>query len=211
MKHTHLFLPVFAALLTAAAPAFGSVLGLPSGPYVTTWDTFTGINTAGQTPTTASADYSAAALHTTMTAGSVTGSGQRIYSGSGASGNPFSFNVTGNTAINLTDLTFVLKFTPALQSGPSAADVTHFNVTLNGAATSAPTLLGTSVEGTNNFQIYAWTWTGVNLTPGGAFTFAATSGGGHVSLDAIQIVPEPSAAALGALAGAMSLARRRRS
>ena len=116
----------------------------------------------------------------------------------------------GNTAINLTDLTFVLKFTPALQSGPSAADVTHFNVTLNGAATSAPTLLGTSVEGTNNFQIYAWTWTGVNLTPGGAFTFAATSGGGHVSLDAIQIVPEPSAAALGALAGAMPLTRRRR-
>ncbi|MES2474921.1 MAG: PEP-CTERM sorting domain-containing protein [Verrucomicrobiota bacterium] len=200
------------ALLTVAPLAEATTLGLFSGSFVTTWDGFVdgngataGISINDAAPNSSSVNYTAA-LNVTMPAGSVTGGGDRLYSGSGASSNPFSFNITGTTTIS-TPLSLVLKFgnTNAITDFSG-----YFDVTLNGLASSPAVLANTSsesVNGTTMFHIYRYDFG--TLPAGTPFTFNVTSDAGHMSLDSIQIIPEPSTLLAGMMGMGLLLRRRR--
>ncbi len=210
----HTTAPLLAlASLVAAGSVSASTLGLPNGSFATTWDTFAGINVADDAPD-ASTGQVTATLTTLLVGGSTPGGGERLYSGSGATPNPFNMTVGGTANVSLTDIGIVLKFTSPLQTATPeqhlAASAGHFTLTLDGAGAATQTYLGNSLEGSNNFYIYQWTWTGLDLSAGDDFQFAISSDPGHVSLDAIQIVPEPTSAMLGSLAAALFVLRRRK-
>jgi len=144
-----------------------------------------------------------------MAGGNVTGSGQRLYSGSfGVDSYAFDLAIDGTSTTTIPLIGLVLKFTPP--SGGVEAAANHFTVLLNGMAANQTAFASSSVEGSNNFQIYHWYWTAADLAAGEAFQFTIDSAADHVSLDAIQIVPEPASAMLGALGAATLVMRRRR-
>jgi hypothetical protein len=206
--------PLMALVLSATTgSAVASVIGLTDGTFVTTWDTFPNtppspIVFSGDAPDTSTGQVNAT-LSASMTGGNVTGSGQRLYSGSfGPDSFAFDLAIDGTSTTTIPLIGLVLKFTPP--SGGVEASANHFNVLLNGVAANETGFKGSSVEGTNNFQIYHWYWTAADIAAGETFQFTIDSGADHVSLDAIQIIPEPGSAVLGGLGAAMLVIRRRR-
>jgi hypothetical protein len=208
------FAPLMVLALSAmTGSAVASTIGLVNGTFVTTWDTFPNVPPSPIVFSSDAPDTSAgqvnATLSATMAGGNVTGSGQRLYSGSfGVDSYAFDLSVDGTATTTIPLIGLVLKFTPP--SGGAAAAADHFTVLLNGTAATSVAFAGSSVEGSNNFQIYHWYWNAADLSAGEAFQFTIDSAADHVSLDAIQIVPEPTSAALGLLGTAMLVIRRRR-
>ncbi|MCW1923483.1 PEP-CTERM sorting domain-containing protein [Luteolibacter arcticus] len=209
-----LIAPLMALALSGmTGSAVASTIGLAGGTIVTTWDTFpntppTPVVFSNDAPDTNTGQVSAT-LSATMTGGNITGAGQRLYAGSfGPDSFPFDLAINGTTNETIPIIGLVLKFTPP--SGGVAASANFFTVLLNGVAASQQVFTGASVEGMNNFQIYHWYWTDANLASGAEIQFTIDSAADHVTLDAIQIVPEPGSAVLGALGAAMLVIRRRR-
>lgn len=208
------------AVSAMTGSAFASTIGLPGDTFATTWDTFpfpSSIAFSNDAPDTSTGQVNAT-LSSTMTAGSVTGSGARLYSGSGATPNPYALSVNGTTTIPVDDFGIVLKFsspagaTPSTPEAIAAAQVaaaSHFNVSLAGQGAGLLTYLGYTTE-SSTFFIFQWTWENLALTSGENFDFTITSPAGHVSLDAVQLVPEPGSAVLGALGAGLLAIRRRR-
>ena len=208
------FAPLMALALSGmTGSAVASTIGLVNGSFVTTWDTFpttqtTPIVFSGDAPDTSTGQVSAS-LSAMMAGGNITGTGQRLYSGSfGPDAYAFDLAIDGTATTTIPLIGLVLKFTPP--SGGVEASGDHFTVLLNGVAATSMTFSGSSVEGSNNFQIYQWYWNAADLAAGDAFQFTIDSAADHVSLDAIQIVPEPTSAALGLIGTAMLVIRRRR-
>ena len=208
------FAPLMALGLSAmTGSAVASTIGLVNGSFVTTWDTFPNVPPSpivfsNDAPDTSTGQVSAS-LSATMAGGNVTGSGQRLYSGSfGPDAYAFDLAIDGTATTTVPLIGLVLKFTPP--SGGVAAAGDFFTVLLNGTAATSITFSGSSVEGSNNFQIYQWYWNAADLAADETFQFTIDSAADHVSLDAIQIVPEPTSAALGLLGTAMLVIRRRR-
>jgi len=215
---------VSAAAVTAQASSLGLVATSAGNAL---WDTFTS-STGYPTVTIASAaptSFDDSAFTATLSAsmpGTVTGSGERIYSGTGANGNPFGLTLDIVASASFDTLTLQLKATGPLQNVPLEDNIVpageHFSVSGDGSW-SAPTrtYLGSIIEGSNTFYIYAWTWTDLGVSASDTFSLHITSADGHVSLDAFRLdaaaVPEPSAfaalAGLGALACAATRRRRR--
>jgi len=206
--------PLMALALSAmTGNSVASTIGLADGTFVTTWDTFPNtppspIVFSGDAPDTSTGQVNAI-LSASMAGGNVTGSGQRLYSGSfGVDSYAFDLAIDGTSTTTIPLIGLVLKFTPP--SGGVEAAANHFTVLLNGMAANQTAFAGSSVEGTNNFQIYHWYWPAAALAAGEAFQFTIDSAADHVSLDAIQIVPEPASAMLGPLGAATLVMRRRR-
>ncbi|MCW1884352.1 PEP-CTERM sorting domain-containing protein [Luteolibacter flavescens] len=205
------FAPLVALTLSAmTGSALATTIGLPGGTFATTWDTFPYVpgppaapNFTADTPDSSTGQITAT-LGEAMNGGMITGSGDRIY----AMGTPFDLTVSGTANTTIPLIGIVLKFTPPSTGVADAAN--YFNVLLDGVAADVKVLKGTSLEGTNDFQIYHWYWTDANLVNGNSFQFKITGGAEHVSLDAIQVVPEPGSAVLGALGAALLVIRRRR-
>ena len=206
--------PLMALALSAmTGSSVASTIGLTDGTFVTTWDTFPNSPPSPIVFSSDAPDASTGQVNATLSAamagGNITGSGQRLYSGSfGPDSFAFDLAIDGTSTTTIPLIGLVLKFTPPSGGVETAAN--HFNVLLNGLSASETVFKGSSVEGSNNFQIYHWYWTAADLSAGEEFQFTIDSGADHVSLDAIQIVPEPGSAVLGALGAAMLVIRRRR-
>ena len=208
------FAPLMALALSAmTGSAVASTIGLVNGSFVTTWDTFPNVPPSpivfsSDAPDTSTGQVNAT-LSATMAGGNVTGSGQRLYSGSfGPDAYAFDLAINGTATTTIPLIGLVLKFTPPSTGVAGSAD--HFTVLLNGVAATSLTFSGSSVEGSNNFQIYQYYWTTADLSAGESFEFSIYSAADHLSLDAIQIVPEPTSAALALIGTAMLVIRRRR-
>ncbi|MEK7953700.1 PEP-CTERM sorting domain-containing protein [Luteolibacter soli] len=215
MKHKLLAPFLAAAALVAPGITSATTVGLPNGLVATTWDTFTGTNFSNA-PSTSSTGQVTGTLTSVMTGGAVFGGGDRLYSGTFVPGqDPFSFNLTAQGTVNQSfdQLSVVLKFTSP--DNTAAGALGHFDITLEAAgaaaaAASAQTVITSFLEGANTFFIVKFDWNGLSLAAADTYKFNVTSDIGHVSLDAIQIVPEPTSAALGLLGTAMLVIRRRR-
>jgi hypothetical protein len=199
--------PILAALAASAliSGASATTLALPNGSVAVTWDTFTAATFANAAPVSNSGQ---AVLTLSSTSAAITaGGGDRMYSldftDPGAQGF-FNLTIQGtiNSAISASAL--VLKFT----APDAAASANFFNITANGTSLGAGTLLGEITEGANTFGIYSWAIG--DLAAGDALSIAITSPRNHVSLDAIQIVPEPTSGLLAAGSLGLLLTRRRR-
>jgi hypothetical protein len=220
-------------LALLAGSAHASTLGIATSTEgYAYWETFASTTSGGVVtvtdagPTTFdTADFSAT-LSAAMS-GSTPGGGDRIYAGTGMTGNPFNVTLDGVANASISTLTLQLKFTgPTSQSGTFEQNIdaatTHFSIEADplwGAASQ--TLVGYSDEGgSTKFFIFAWTWTDLDVEATDTFEIGITSAPGHVSLDAVRLdagtvsaVPEPASfAALAGLAtlGAAALRRRRR-
>jgi len=149
-------------------------------------------------------NFTAVSLNASLIAG-VNGD-NRIYAG----GDTTSFQINGTVGTSSVDsFSLIMKFSSPF-FGPAA---TFYTMNFNGSA-GTETFLGTSTEGSNTFQLYAWTWSGVNLAANSTFQVTGAGAADHVSLDAVQLtttpVPEASASVMGLLAMGGLLARRRR-
>lgn len=220
--------PALLLALAAATPALASSLGVFTTPASHAyWETFASSTTYPNVTINGAAPvvFDASAFTATLSAampGSTPGSGDRIYSGTGATGNAFNLTLDIVATASFDTLTLQLKATGPLQNvavedniAPAAA---HFSIA-GDAGWDAPvqTYLGHSTETAGTFYIYAWTWTGLDILATDTFSIHVTSAPGHVSVDAIRLdaaaVPEPSAfaalAGLGALGCAATRRRRR--
>ena len=215
MKHKLLAPLIAASAFVTPGVTTATTVGLPTGVVSTVWDTFSGINFSNAAPNSSSGAVNGT-LSSTMAGGAVFGGGDRLYSGTFVTGqDPFSFNLTANGTVNqsFSQLGLVLKLTSPGNGATGA--LVHFDITLEAAGAAAATASSQSVlssftEGANTFYIVKFDWSGLNLQANDAFQFNITSDIGHVSLDALQIVPEPTSAALGLLGTAMLVIRRRR-
>ena len=198
------------------------------------WETFTpvtvppstAVNIADLAPTSSDASSDFSATVSAVMSGSTPGEGDRIYSGTGQTGNAFNLTLDGIVNASIQTLTLQLKITGPLRGQgvtiesniePAGA---HFTIAADQAWGSAEqTYFGYSTETAGTFYIYAWTWTGLELEASDTFTIDITSATGHVSLDAIRLdagtvsaVPEPATYAAFAGFGVLALAvlRRRR-
>lgn len=201
----------------ATSPLLATTVGLPgtAGSFFSTWDTFPSVTFTNDTPDASGSGLFNASLTSAYAGGMVLGSGDRLYSGSGATPNAVNLTINGTATASITTLSLVIKFSP-----PSVGTAENFfTITMDGTSSdSFPIYLGNSQEGANNFQIYQWTWSGLNLANGSDFAFSIGSGSDHISIDALQLsnmtaVPEPSAfglmaAALGGFVLRRSRARR---
>lgn len=199
------FVPILTAvLLSAAGLSHATLVGMPStaGTEFATWDTFPSASFTGNTPSQSATGLFTATLDNTFTGGGggeLAGAGDRIYSGKFGPGAPSSFNLvvdgTANSLINT--LSLQLKFT----SPGSGTAASFFSVSLTGTGSGSQLFLGAVTEGANTFNIYQWTWTGLNIPTSSTFEITATSPADHVSLDTVRVtdtaaVPEPSTYAL---------------
>lgn len=217
MNAKYVFAALAAFVLTASAPfSRATPTGLPSPDGEALWDTgFSSINFTDLSPT----DFEDTSLYTltlssSMAGGMILGSGSRIYSGSGATPNAFNLTIDGVANDFVTTFTLVLKYTsPAGATLGDSASVNHFTVALDGNEVSS-VLYGTSVGDTGgDFNVVTWTWNNLDYNPTDTFQVSVVSAADHVSLDAIQavqVVPEPSAAALFGLGTGLALWIRRR-
>jgi hypothetical protein len=210
--------PLFLLCALFAVSAQASTLGVATSsaghaywetfPSSTTYPTVTLSNAAATFADTT--DFSAS-LSAAMP-GSTPGGGERIYSGTGVTGNAFNLTIDVVANSSFDALSLQLKFTGPLQNVALEDNIVpaslHFSV-FGDAAWDDPvqTYLGASVETAGTFYIYAWTWTGLDVDASDAFAITLTSDPGHVSVDAIRldaaVIPEPSAVA--ALAGLAAL------
>lgn len=210
--------------------AQATLVGMPAyaGSYAH-FDTFSGAGGTSGVPTFANMSPSAtnnllfsATLSEGMTAGSVTGGGDRIYNGVGAGDTAYDLTLSGTATGPINTLYLVIKNTPP--GGTSTEPANEFFVIdlttniggnpLNPVDPPIGTLLGTGDVATGLMHISQYSWTGLNLNSGDTFSFAITSPAtGHVSLDGIYVstVPEPGSIALGCTGvAALGLLLRRR-
>ncbi|WP_043586551.1 PEP-CTERM sorting domain-containing protein [Geminisphaera colitermitum] len=186
------------------------------------WDTFSSVSFTNDTPDNFNDIDFTATLSSSLAAGMVLGSGDRLYAGSGPTPNAFDFTINVTAAQVIETFSLQIKFTTPLQSGTDEAkqDAAESFFTINtpiGWGEGSQVLIDKGIE-SNSFFIYAWTWTGLNISAFDTFAIGITSPPGHVSVDGIRIdaaaVPEPAtyAAIIGglALAGVMILRRHRR-
>jgi hypothetical protein len=149
----------------------------------------------------------------------ISGAGDRYYSGSGPSTAAVSFTISGTASVALDSIVVYLKYTdPSLMPGSWA---NYFTVTLDGVSATQQELGGTGefigqAPDVQQMGVVRLSWTGLALGAGEAFSVsisrpaAGMGEPGHVSVDGIQIVPEPTAAALAGLGlGGLALRRRR--
>lgn len=177
-----------------------STLGLPGGSTgYATWDTFSGISFSSDVPDASNTTYYTLTLDSALAGGSTPGSGERIYQAGAPytpapTQYPYNFTIHGTVNQEFTEFTLAIKYTSPTSGDPED----FFNVTLDGGAPATGMLLGTVTHDSNTFNIVTWTWTGLNYSPTGDnnFSISVTSAGNHVSVDAIQAVPEPSTYAL---------------
>jgi len=204
------------SLLGMACAAQATLLGLtdplgaPSSGSVgyATWDTFVDADTVSNSaisilpasPTSSNTDVFSANLSGSM-GGSVTGSGDRIYNGTGATSAAFNLTISGTILVNINTITLQIKLTP-----PSGYTQTNFfNVSLNSTAGSAVLTddgTGEIVNG-GEMGVITYTWTNLDLQADSAFNIVITSpAAGHASVDAFRLdastsaVPEPSTYAM---------------
>jgi len=204
------FAPLIALALSAMpGSAVASVIGLPGDTFSTTWDMFPATPGPPSAPTFTDAAPDSTTGQVTATAGQnmsgalMLGGGDRIYS----MFSPFDVTVSGKANTSIPLIGIVLKFTSP--STVPAGD--YFTILLNGVAADSKVFAGSSAESAGEFQIYQWYWTDLGLSTEDTFEFSISGAGDqHVSLDAIQIVPEPGSALLGVLGAAMLVSRRRR-
>ncbi|MBK1882584.1 PEP-CTERM sorting domain-containing protein [Luteolibacter pohnpeiensis] len=197
---SHICLPILASLALASM-ASATTVGLPGGELVTTWDTFPGVAFDSDLPDTSDAPLTATL--DSYTSGYLTGGGDRIYSG----GNSFSMEISGEATETISSVTLIMKYTaPSAYTAESYFSIASDGLTL---ASATPEYLGSVTEGSNTFEIYAWTFSG--LDSGESYSISISSEADHVSLDAIQLmVPEPSSAMLGILGAGLLMIRRRK-
>lgn len=209
------------AFFAAAAMALGyvtsanaTVLGLPDPNYGTLWDTFSSVTFSDATGT-GSNPFMAATLSSTSGSGSITGGGDRLYSGNGGSTAAVGLTISGTASVELDSITVYLKYTAA----SNGQVLNYFTVTLDGQNGTQFSLGPTTEVVTGqNMNIVSVTWTGLDIDPNEAFSIsisrpaAGPGQPGHVSIDAVQVVPEPTTGALIAAGlGLAALSRRRRS
>jgi len=196
-------------LVAVVTPVWATNLGLPAASGVSSalWDTYPAVSFTGDAPDTADTAGFTATLDSANPAGMVLGGGDRLYSGSGATPNPFDLTINGSASQAIDSLSL---WTKATAPTGGIAYESYFTVTLGGNAPAVTTLKSTSTEGSNTFGLVRYEWTGLSIGAGDAFTIAITGPANHVSLDAVYLaVPEP--ASLGLLGvGLAALARRRR-
>lgn len=211
------------AVLGMTTVAGATTLGLRAAntPAVT-WDTFvdadgnaspfTTLSFSNASPgiTAGTPEYTAT-LSASMTGGSVTGSGDRLYNGIGGGNAAFNLTINGTALQNIETLYLFVKMTT-----PDGGTRQNFlNVALNGTPdTTADVYNSGTGETAGGFEqgVIFYGWSGLNILNGQNFSFTITSpASGHVSLDAIQLstVPEPTALGLVGAAGLMALRRRR--
>lgn len=222
MKRLSVFASI--ALLSFAGAVKATTIGMdhsnPIGEQETTevgyvyWDSFVDQNPdAGVTLTDETPDYSNgrnitdAVLSGSLSGGgSVTGSGDRIYNGSGASSVAFDLTIEGTLTADIQTISLQLKMsTPDVSTGLNR--LTFFTVTLNGMTASAVVETNSNTGEVISGQTYGvvtYYWTGLNLAANSDFTFLLSSPSlGHVSLDGVRVdastVPEPSTYAMMAL------------
>jgi hypothetical protein len=162
-----------------------------------------------------------------MTAGSGTpsGTGERIYNGSGASSVAFNLTLNAEVFSSIDSVVLQIKYTRG-DTGVLATMEDYrnfFTVTLNGmSGTSAVTVTPEASSGLEFISpsymgVVQWTWSGLGLNAGNDIAISITSQPvGHISVDSFSIdaspVPEPSAyaAGIGALLAFVCVLRRHR-
>ncbi|CAM2772682.1 PEP-CTERM sorting domain-containing protein [Rariglobus hedericola] len=163
------------------------------------------------------ADVITATFASTMAGGSAAGGGLRIYSGSGPTPNAFNITLSVTAVQDFSVFSLQIKHT-----APSSGNWADFFTisTIDGQA-GVQSLVSNSNEGSQlDFNIYQWTWTGLDIDASESFNITITSNADHVSVDnirldagfAVSAVPEPSAyaAIFGGLVLAGAVLRRRR-
>ena len=152
-----------------------------------------------------------------VSAGAVTGSGQRLYNGWAASSVAFDIQLTGSVTGAVDRLEFFVKLMP-LDAVTGLTRTTFFNADLvtsagNPVDPAALEIVSNTGEvvGGFAFGVIRFVWTGLDLDASDTFSIHLTSPAlGHVSIDALAVaVPEPGTFALlsCALAGLGALSR----
>jgi PEP-CTERM putative exosortase interaction domain len=189
-------------------------IGIPDPNFGTFWDTFSGIAFEDATGTGTN-PFMNVTLSAANGGGIITGSGDRYYSGVGPNTAAVDFSINGTALIALDSITVYLKYTnPAEMTGVWAD---YFTVTLNGVSTTQVELGGTGeFVSDQEMGVVRLTWTGLNIGAGETFEISITRPAsglgepGHVSIDGIQVVPEPATLGLVSLGLGFLAMRRRR-
>jgi len=211
---TKIFALLASALLVPSTLSWATINGLPdtTGTSFSTWDTFTSGAFTGAAAGASDTGLFSATLDSAS--GGQVLNPARLYSGAPTTFAPTAFNLTlnGTAAGPITTLSLIMKFT----SPGSVAASDFFNIALTGVgAANTQLFLGSITEGANTFNIFQWTWTGLNIAASSNFAITAISTVDHASLDTIRLsdtaaVPEPSSALLIGLALASATILRRR-
>lgn len=211
-------LTLTAVLLCAPLTANATLLGYPNPNYGTLWDTFSGVTFSnasgnGYNP------YMTATLTANNGSGSIINSGtitnDLYYNGNGGMTAATDMTINATATVDMTSIHLYMKFSPP--SGTGSSLTTYYTVTLDGIA-ATQTLLGPTgeVEFGQPLNIVKTSWTGLDIKASDTFTISITEPGagfgapGHVALDGIQIVPEPSSIALLLASGSFLAIRRRK-
>ncbi len=238
-KQNFSWLVVPAIALTIAASAHASSAGLQTDPVgdrsgpvgYAIFDVFADANPGAPLSFTNLAPASAggagsltATISASMTGGSVTGGGDRIYNGVGGSSAAFGLTIDGDVFGDINAASVQIKYT---LGDAAVMDLTtyknFFTVKLNGVTATPTEVLspvadnGLGPVNGSYFGVVKWSWNDLALKSGDDIAVSITSAAdGHVSLDSLSIdatpVPEPGEYALGMallLAGIVIMRRRR--
>lgn len=213
MKKTASVLLGLLALHVAPLTSHATTLGLPDPNFGTLWDTFPSVSFSN-IPGTGTNPFMSATLSSTSGDGMIVAAGDLLYSGAGGGTANVDLTINGTAAIALDSIVMYMKYTPASGSGQLEG---YFTVTLDGVA---PTQHGLGGTGEVNFgqemNVVQFTWTGLNIDASDTFAItisrpaAAPGEPGHVVIDAVQVVPEPTTAVLALLGLGFAVLRRRR-
>ncbi|MFV0336991.1 MAG: PEP-CTERM sorting domain-containing protein [Chthoniobacterales bacterium] len=140
------------------------------------------------------------------------------YNGNGGMTAATDMTINATATVDMNSIHLYMKFSPP--SGTGSSLTTYYTITLNtgaGNVAATQTLLGPTgeVEFGQPLNMVKMSWTGLNIQASDTFTISITEPGagfgapGHVALDGIQIIPEPSSVVL-LLASSGLLALRRR-
>lgn len=191
-----------------------TLIGMPtaSGTY-STWDSFTAFTFTNDAPDAADTSLFSATLTSSFGSGGGSGgfapSADMLYQGF-MNNSDYDFDINGTASGNITTLSLQIKFSAPAGGFPLPEDF-FTTLTLDGNAASSMLFLGNQTEtvpvmGAQDFYVYQWTWTGLDLEASDAFHFdiASSSPLEHVAVDTIRVtsvaaVPEPSTYALMAL------------
>lgn len=216
-------------LLATSRDAEATTLGIPSfvnyGSYAH-WDSFSAKTFTNETPDAANTSLITATFNHTFpaspaNAGALTGSGDRLYNGQGASSVAFNGLINGTVSGPVDSLILLLKLTP-----PDVATLltrtTFFTVDLTTSLGNPTDLAPIEINSHTGevigsdpplpMGVIRYLWTGLGLDASDTFSISVTSpASGHVSLDGLYLttIPEPASASILALGCLLLMARRR--